>query len=367
MAPARRKSLPPLNGFGKMKKCFRLIVRLPGVCRFSMAPADRQNRSMTRRCLQFAFLTLFTSLGVLSVVHYRDSSPASAGEPKSIPISVLTYDKGRPPVPEDALLRLPRQRQGEGGPVVRQVHRRRVGRWRTARCGTTSGTCSRRGRCRRRSARSRSRPTSKRSSKAIQAIFDRADAAAKPNAGRVTIRRLNRTEYNNTIRDLVGVDFKPADDFPADDVGYGFDNIGDVLSVSPLLLEKYLAAAETILDQAIVIADPPKLDEADASTRIRTGSTSDRRGAGQDPSRSRRATTRSGARSPASSSATSRCAVMLRRARRGREGRSRSRRRPTSPTMIEAKSGVKPGTGRVGVALPEPVAGQGRRSRECCT
>src|SRR5262249_17304862 len=44
--------------------------------------------------------------------------------------------------------------------------------------------------------------------------------------GRVTVRRLNRTEYNNTVRDLVGVSFRPADDFPADDVGYGFDNIG---------------------------------------------------------------------------------------------------------------------------------------------
>ncbi len=76
--------------------------------------------------------------------------------------------------------------------------------------------------------------------------------------GRVTIRRLNRVEYNNTIRDLVGVDFKPAADFPNDDVGYGFDNIGDVLSLSPLLLEKYLSAAESILDRAIVIADPPK-------------------------------------------------------------------------------------------------------------
>ncbi|HVK09939.1 MAG TPA: DUF1587 domain-containing protein, partial [Gemmataceae bacterium] len=92
---------------------------------------------------------------------------------------------------------------------------------------------------------------------AIQSLFDRHDATAPPNPGRVTIRRLNRTEYNNTIRDLVGIDFKPADDFPADDVGYGFDNIGDVLSVSPLLLEKYLAAAEQILDRAIVIADPP--------------------------------------------------------------------------------------------------------------
>jgi hypothetical protein len=73
-----------------------------------------------------------------------------------------------------------------------------------------------------------------------------------PDPGRVTIRRLNRAEYNNTIRDLVGVDFQPADDFPADDVGYGFDNIGDVLSMPPILLEKYLAAAEKVLDSAIV-------------------------------------------------------------------------------------------------------------------
>src|SRR5262249_52867680 len=74
----------------------------------------------------------------------------------------------------------------------------------------------------------------------------------------VTLRRLNRTEYNNTIRDLVGVDFQPAADFPPDDVGYGFDNIGDVLSLSPLLMDKYLAAAETILERAIVSVDPPK-------------------------------------------------------------------------------------------------------------
>src|SRR6266581_2065246 len=71
-----------------------------------------------------------------------------------------------------------------------------------------------------------------------------------PDPGRVTLRRLNRAEYNNTIRDLVGVDFHPADDFPADDVGYGFDNIGDVLSVPPLLLEKYLAAAEKVVTRA---------------------------------------------------------------------------------------------------------------------
>ena len=77
-----------------------------------------------------------------------------------------------------------------------------------------------------------------------------------PDPGRVTLHRLNRAEYNNTIRDLFGVDFKPAADFPADDVGYGFDNIGDVLSISPLLMEKYLKAAEQVSEKAIVL--PPR-------------------------------------------------------------------------------------------------------------
>ena len=80
-----------------------------------------------------------------------------------------------------------------------------------------------------------------------------------PDPGRVTLRRLNRAEYNNTIRDLVGVNFRPADDFPADDAGYGFDNIGDVLSMPPVLLEKYLTAAERILAQAIVVPAAPQL------------------------------------------------------------------------------------------------------------
>lgn len=76
--------------------------------------------------------------------------------------------------------------------------------------------------------------------------------------GRVTIRRLNRAEYNNTIRDLAGVDFQPAADFPADEVGYGFDNIGDVLSLSPILMEKYLAAAEQVATKAIKVDYPPQ-------------------------------------------------------------------------------------------------------------
>jgi hypothetical protein len=68
--------------------------------------------------------------------------------------------------------------------------------------------------------------------------------------GRVTLRRLNRAEYNNTIRDLIGLDLHPADEFPADDIGYGFDNIGDVLATSPILVEMYLAAAETVTGAA---------------------------------------------------------------------------------------------------------------------
>jgi mono/diheme cytochrome c family protein len=79
--------------------------------------------------------------------------------------------------------------------------------------------------------------------------------------GRVTIRRLNRVEYNNTIRDLLGVDFRPADDFPSDDVGHGFDNIGDVLTVSPLLVEKYLAAAERVAASAVAAAEPPQAEK----------------------------------------------------------------------------------------------------------
>jgi Protein of unknown function (DUF1592)/Protein of unknown function (DUF1588)/Protein of unknown function (DUF1587)/Protein of unknown function (DUF1585)/Protein of unknown function (DUF1595)/Planctomycete cytochrome C len=92
--------------------------------------------------------------------------------------------------------------------------------------------------------------------KAIEGVQANFDCTKVRSVGRVTVRRLNRAEYNNTIRDLVGVDYKPAADFPDDDVGYGFDNIGDVLSTTPLLFEKYMAAAESILDRAIVVVRP---------------------------------------------------------------------------------------------------------------
>ena len=85
--------------------------------------------------------------------------------------------------------------------------------------------------------------------------------------GRPTLRRLNRTQYENTVRDLLGVDFRADAEFPGDDVGYGFDSIGDVLSTSDVLLEKYLSAAERIARAAIVLEEaassaPERVDGA---------------------------------------------------------------------------------------------------------
>jgi mono/diheme cytochrome c family protein len=74
---------------------------------------------------------------------------------------------------------------------------------------------------------------------------------ANPDPGRVTIRRLNRVEYEYTIHDLLGVDFDAEEAFPADDTGYGFDTIGDVLTISPLLVEKYLEAARAVVAKAV--------------------------------------------------------------------------------------------------------------------
>lgn len=77
-----------------------------------------------------------------------------------------------------------------------------------------------------------------------------------PDPGRVTIRRLNREEYRHTIFDLLGVKFDVDEAFPADDTGYGFDTIGDVLNISPLLMEKYLEAAQEIVSDAVAEAGP---------------------------------------------------------------------------------------------------------------
>ncbi|MFZ9936196.1 MAG: DUF1592 domain-containing protein [Luteolibacter sp.] len=75
---------------------------------------------------------------------------------------------------------------------------------------------------------------------------------ANPDPGVVTMRRLNRTEYRNTIRDLLGVEIDVSTLLPPDDSGYGFDNIGDVLTISAAHVERYHTAAATALDAALV-------------------------------------------------------------------------------------------------------------------
>ena len=96
----------------------------------------------------------------------------------------------------------------------------------------------------------------------LQDEFEKADRNIKPDPGRVTARRLNRSEYSNTIRDLLSVEFHAEQNFPTDDLGNGFDNIGDVLTISPVLMDRYLAAAGKIASRAVG-ADPlPKPLEA---------------------------------------------------------------------------------------------------------
>jgi hypothetical protein len=102
--------------------------------------------------------------------------------------------------------------------------------------------------------------------------IDRAD----PDPGSVTVRRLNRVEYRNTVRELLGVDFDTTFEFPPDDAGFGFDSIGDVLTLSPQLMEKYLAAARSIVLQAV-----PSTSRAVAETSI-VGGRFRRAGAGRD-------------------------------------------------------------------------------------
>jgi len=87
----------------------------------------------------------------------------------------------------------------------------------------------------------------------LESALDRA-AASMPNAGRPSVQRLNRSEFANTIRDLLALDIDAEELLPADDSGYGFDNIGDVLSVSPMLLEKYLSMARQV--SRLAVGDP---------------------------------------------------------------------------------------------------------------
>ena len=88
---------------------------------------------------------------------------------------------------------------------------------------------------------------------ALETSLDRA-AAAQPNPGRATLHRLNRTEYGNAIHDLLNLDVDASALLPTDDASFGFDNIADVLTVSPALLERYMSAAGKI--SRLAVGDP---------------------------------------------------------------------------------------------------------------
>ena len=100
------------------------------------------------------------------------------------------------------------------------------------------------------------RPDEKTTDGFVAYLEQQLDAAAlvAPNPGPASIHRLNRTEYGNAVRDLLALDVDAAEFLPADDEGYGFDNIADILRVSPSLLEQYLAGSAKIA--ALAVGDP---------------------------------------------------------------------------------------------------------------
>ncbi len=103
------------------------------------------------------------------------------------------------------------------------------------------------------------RPTPATYDALISSIESERDRVAqlRPNPGRPTLHRLNRTEYANAVRDMLGLEIDVADLLPADDIGYGFDNIGDVLQTSPVLLERYLSVARKVSRTAVGDMDIP--------------------------------------------------------------------------------------------------------------
>jgi mono/diheme cytochrome c family protein len=92
---------------------------------------------------------------------------------------------------------------------------------------------------------------------------------ANPDPGRVTLRRLNRVEYQNTLRDLLRVDAAVMELIPPDDSGYGFDNIGDVLTLSPAHLERYLEASRVALEMAVIPGEMPRHESRFAGRDLR--------------------------------------------------------------------------------------------------
>jgi mono/diheme cytochrome c family protein len=108
----------------------------------------------------------------------------------------------------------------------------------------------------------------------LETELDRA-ALARPNPGTPSIHRLNRVEYGNAVRDLLALDLDHSSSLPADDSGYGFDNIGEVLTVSPLHLEKYMSTARRVARLAVGTVNLSPAIEKFSAGRASAGEMSD--------------------------------------------------------------------------------------------
>ena len=102
---------------------------------------------------------------------------------------------------------------------------------------------------------------------ALEKVIDEA-AAARPNPGRPYLHRLNRTEYANSIRDLLGVQVDVATLLPPDNMSHGFDNMSDVLTISPALMDAYIRAAGKISRQAVGDPGAPAITSSYYNSRV---------------------------------------------------------------------------------------------------
>ena len=162
-----------------------------------------------------------------------------------------------------ALRLLPRGREAEGGPAASTRWRRISATPASRGIGPRSWTGSTPARCRRRSSRGPSRTRWPASRSGSPAQLTEAESARQAAVGeKVSFRRLSREEYRNTIRDLLGVTYDASDPagLPEDPDWQGFERIGSVLTLSPAHVEKYLAAAETVLNEALALGPQPKVD-----------------------------------------------------------------------------------------------------------
>jgi cytochrome c551/c552 len=109
-------------------------------------------------------------------------------------------------------------------------------------------------------------PVSKAFTNYLMSELDRY-SAAHPDPGHPVVHRLNRAEYSNAVRDILALDINPGAQLPADDSGYGFDNIGDVLSLSPILIERYMSVGRMV--SRLAVGDPDVKPQVDVFAPVR--------------------------------------------------------------------------------------------------